>query len=457
MLKENFTFISEEKINNRKFFKYICSNNHEGLIRKDHWYTGVRCSKCSGNSKLTLEYLRSEFLKEGYNLLSTRYRNSSSILETTCPNGHLYKVSWNNWYSGYRCSTCSNRHKKSIQIIYDSVCSQGYSIISTDYLNNKDKLKLKCPKGHIYEVSWDNWNSKGSRCVECSTHGTSKQEIELYTFIKSIIDGVVLHDREIIAPYELDIVVPSKKIAIEYCGLFWHSERMGKHKLYHSNKDRLCNKAGYRLITVFEDELVNKKDVVFSMLKTILNPSLLTTIHAKNCSIEYIDYQEAKTFCENNDIHDYTLGITHTLGAFYEGDLVGVMSFSELHSNKCSVAELRTFCIKADHQIVGLFSKMIDVFLKTNDGFSTILSNVDCRWSSGSLYRTNGFKLIGKTKPNCWYFKNNYKKLHRVALREKGANRRSQQAQGWNRIWDCGSLKYMWEKETTVNDQASDC
>ncbi|NDB85961.1 MAG: tandem-95 repeat protein, partial [Alphaproteobacteria bacterium] len=61
-------------------------------------------------------------------------------------------------------------------------------------------------------------------------------------------------DKKIIAPYELDIVIPSKKLAIEYCGLFWHSEYNRPDPNYHANKLKLCGQQGYRLITIFEDE-----------------------------------------------------------------------------------------------------------------------------------------------------------------------------------------------------------
>lgn len=89
-----------------KKFNYICSKGHEGSTRLDHWRRGVRCSVCSGNKKLTLEYIKGEIESEGYTLISSVYVNSKSFLEVKCPEGHEYTVTYNNWSTGYRCSKC---------------------------------------------------------------------------------------------------------------------------------------------------------------------------------------------------------------------------------------------------------------------------------------------------------------------------------------------------------------
>lgn len=60
----------------------------------------------------------------------------------------------------------------------------------------------------------------------------------------SIAPGVIVHDRTVVSPQELDICVPSKRLAFEYDGLFWHSaanEKSFKQKLA---KTEACEKAG---------------------------------------------------------------------------------------------------------------------------------------------------------------------------------------------------------------------
>jgi len=85
----------------------------------------------------------------------------------------------------------------------------------------------------------------------------SKAEIDLYEFLVEQFpnDKWVHSDKSIINPYELDVVNIDKKIAIEYCGLYWHSEgSSGKKQNYHVGKYVKCKEAGYKLITVFESD-----------------------------------------------------------------------------------------------------------------------------------------------------------------------------------------------------------
>jgi DNA-directed RNA polymerase subunit RPC12/RpoP len=454
MEMEGYIFLGAEKISSRKKFKYICPNGHKHSIRKDHWINGSRCPYCEGNAKLTIEHIRSELNKEGYELLTTEYINSGSKLLTICPRGHNYSISWNNWSQGYRCSTCSNRVKKNQDIISNEIEKEGYSLLYNNYHNNKEKLIFKCPNNHEYEVSWSNWISRGSRCTKCSLSGTSIQENDLFAFVFSICGDAIRFDRKIINPYELDIVIPSKKVAIEYCGLYWHSEIMGKDRDYHVNKRKMCEDSGYLLITIFEDELINKRDIVFSRLKSILDNSLLNKIYARKCVISTIDSKESYDFCNDNHIQGYSVGTFISLGAFYNNELVGVMTLSKpsiakgYKSYSSKVLELSRFCTKLDCRVIGLFSKMLKFFNNTYGNY-TIFSYADCRWSSGNLYDRNGFKFVGVTKPNYWYFKQNNKRFHRFALRKTKDESKSttewdlRRAQGWNRIWDCGNLKFV--------------
>lgn len=452
--KEGYIF--KGRIEGTSKYKYVCPNGHEGSMRKDHWNRGVRCAKCAGNSKLTLEEVKLSIEKEGYKLLTSVYKNSKQLLTTICPEGHEFKISRNNWSQGYRCSVCSGRRKKSVDEIRDIVSKEGYQLISDEYVNNKSKIKLICPNGHEYEVSYDNWNNKNSRCPKCSDWGISKQEKELYSFIKSIRPDAVISDRSLIYPYELDIVIPSKKIAIEYCGLYWHSELMGKDRNYHLNKKELCNKLGYKLLIIFEDEFVSKKDVLFSMLSSILGSSKLNIIYGRECAIRQIDSKEASAFCNANHLQGYA-DSSVKLGAFSKDRLVAVMTFSKpplskgYNNCKEGVWELSRFCSLINYRIVDISSKMVRFFVR-NYNYNMIFSYVDYRWSDGNMYSTIGFSYCGKTKPNYWYFKNNKDRIHRFALRKSSTDSEHitewelRKTQGWNRIWDCGNLKYKLEK-----------
>jgi len=327
LLIDNYTCLSYDF--KTKKFKYLCPKGHKGSMRMDHWRRGIRCAKCAGNSPLTFEQVSQSFEKEGYTLISTSYINSSSLLKVQCPNNHTFTISWNNWSTGYRCPECSGRKKKSIIEIKEVFKKEGYSLLTTTYFNNKQLLECVCPNNHLFKISWDNFNSKNVRCPVCSLTGISRSELELRFFIESIYKSTIIYnDRTIIEPKELDIYLPELKIAIEYNGLFWHSVKNGKDKYYHRNKYDACLKKDITLITIFEDEWLTKKDICKSRLISLINSNLLIKLYARKCVIKEISTTTARLFCEENHLQGYGAGASIKLGAFYEGYLVAVMTFA---------------------------------------------------------------------------------------------------------------------------------
>lgn len=64
------------------------------------------------------------------------------------------------------------------------------------------------------------------------------------------------NNRTLIAPRELDIYIPSRELAIECNGVYWHSVNE-KPKKYHMNKYNACKEIGVKLISIWEDEDIN--------------------------------------------------------------------------------------------------------------------------------------------------------------------------------------------------------
>lgn len=452
-LSVGYVLLTEEYVNSRQKFEFMCDKGHKGSLRLDHLRRGVRCSECVGNKKLTLDQVRKSFELEGYTLLSKEYINSNEKLEYLCPKGHKGSINWNNWSSGNRCGVCFGTTKNNLFSIRDEVLKEGYTLYSTNYKNNKDKLHLICPEGHEYSVSWDNWSSKGSRCPVCQKSGKSLPEIELIEFIKGLGLEVESGTRSIISPYELDIFIPRKNIAIEYCGLYWHSELMGKDRNYHNNKLSMCNDNDIKLITIFEDEWVSKKNIVKSRLTNLLIDREINKIYARKCTIKEISNKEAKEFFCDNHLQGYSISSIR-LGLFYDEVLVSAMTFSKPSLSKGhksynqGVWELSRYCTKTDHLVVGGPSKLLTYFEK-NYEWNELFSYADLRWSTGGLYNKLRFNLVGTTKPNYWYFKNNKERIHRFALRKTKDEPKDRtewelrMKQNWNRIWDCGNLKYV--------------
>lgn len=318
------------------------------------------------------------------------------------------------------------------------------------------KLKLRCPHGHETIKKLTHFRSGNTGCGECCKQ-FSRAEKDIAEYIKSLGIDIIENDRTIISPLELDIVIPEKNIAIEYCGLYWHGETKGKDRNYHSNKLKKCNEKGYRLITIFEDEWVNKQDITKNRLKHILGLSG-DRIYARKCAIKEISPKIANGFINEHHIQGST-GSSIKLGLYNNGDLVSVMTFAKPSLSKGrkkfdNVYELSRFC--SSRHVVGGASKLLSYF-KKNYSWNEIFTFADLRWSEGNVYEKSGFILIGDTKPNYWYF--NINKLgmirkHRFNYRKDRLTElfgnvdmtttewEIMQKQNFDMIWDCGNLKF---------------
>ena len=317
--------------------------------------------------------------------------------------------------------------------------------------NTENTLPTETFKFRIREYS--------TPCSICADipENKSKQQNDIERFI-SIDLGIHLlsNDRTVISPYELDIYLPEMNIAIEYCGLYWHSEKQGKDQKYHIHKHNLCDQKNIRLITIFEDEWVQKPDVVKARLTNILKKNA-TKLMARKLTVKKITPKIANKFCNENHIQG--AGKTNfAYGLFDTDSLYAVMTFAKPNiakgSKNTTFFELNRFCVKLNHTIIGGASKLFSAFIKEIDP-DKIISYSDIRWNTGNLYKQLGFSQQSSTKPGYWYIKlNEVKRLHRFSLRKNKDDDPSltewenRQKQGWNRIWDCGNTKWEWNKKS---------
>jgi len=317
--------------------------------------------------------------------------------------------------------------------------------------------EFECKKcKHIFKTIW-NYAQQGKACPKCNINNQSKPEKEILEFIENF--GIITksNSKKIIPPKELDIYIPDMNIAFEYNGLYWHCESRLKDKNYHLNKVEKCEEKGIKLIQIFEDEWLFKKDIVLSRIKHIIGKNDSKKIYARKCNIKEISTNEKNKFLLKNHIQGIDISKIR-LGAFYNEELVSVMTFSKGSISKGTKAsdfiwELNRFCTDKEVIVLGAAGKLLKYF-KNNFEWEKIFSYADRRWSNGDLYNKLGFRLIRKTKPNYWYLKNG-KRIHRFTLRKSEQNNEKlpesiiRKKQGYEKIWDCGSLRFELENIDT--------
>ena len=292
-------------------------------------------------------------------------------------------------------------------------------------------------------------NNFGEVCRKCNNIlNGSYQENKLREFIESL--GVsTVNNKKILDGKEIDIFVPDYNIGVEYNGLYWHSEeRVGKQ--YHLEKTILAESKEIKLIHIFEDEWLEKPDIVKSRLKSLFGMSD-QRIFARKCKIQEISSKQANQFIKNNHIQG-TGRSNIKLGLYYNNQLVSVMTFLKGDLSKNIRGwELNRFCSIPDTNVVGAGSRLFNYFTKKYKP-ENIISFADRRWSNKDAFYTKlGFVQDSITVPNYWYFKpNEMRRYHRYGLRKPAESllieRELRYQEGWRRIYDCGSIKYIWRE-----------
>ena len=165
--KEDYILLTKIYENNKQKLDYICPNNNKHNINWSNWQQNKRCPCCAGLAKPTMEFVREQFEKEGYTLLTKKYRNSYQKLDYICPEGHKHSISWNKWQQKCRCPYCAGRKKLTIEFIREEFKKENYTLLTKYYKDAKQKLDYICPNGHKHIICWNDWQ-QGCRCPRCA-------------------------------------------------------------------------------------------------------------------------------------------------------------------------------------------------------------------------------------------------------------------------------------------------
>lgn len=325
-----------------------------------------------------------------------------------------------------------------------------------EFLDKKatDSFQFRCNKcGKEFQSIWDNGCLKTT--CECYYHpSASLEEKAISTFIKEKLNyDVIERSKKIIYPLELDIFVPKKNFAIEFNGLFWHSEENGKNSSYHLHKTKECEKQGIQLIHVFEDEWIYKEDIVKSRIENLLG-IYDNKCFARQCEVKNVQKKEAFDFQIDNHIQG-AVNSKVNFGLYFKDELVSLMTFSKPRFDKKHEWELVRFCNKLGWHIPGAASKLLTHFERKYKP-KNIVSYADRRWSRGNLYKQLGFELDHISNPDYFYIKDHsgiresrvkYQKHKLSKLLENfdpsKTESENMSANGYYRIWDCGNLVFV--------------
>jgi hypothetical protein len=249
-------------------------------------------------------------------------------------------------------------------------------------------LHAKCGREFVDDVM------ETPRCPYC--YG-SRCEGDYLRFVEGLGFEVKARVRSIIKNprtgkgLELDIVIPSKKIAFEYNGVFWH----GGIKHYHQMKTRLCAEAGWSLYHIWEHQ---PQEMVQSRILNVLG--MQHSVGARTTVVEEIDTSEAAKFFLTNHLHG-DAACSYAWGLRRDGELLAALGMRK-HPEGWEVAR---FCSRRDLRVVGGFTRLLKASSIRCTG--TLISFADRDWSplaENTVYYRSGFTCDGDSGPMLSYY-----------------------------------------------------
>lgn len=446
--------------NNKTKVTIICKTHGKFDQFPNSHLKGNGCPKCHLDST---RKTTDEFINQAIEIHGNKYDYSKSIylgalhkVTIICPkHGEFSQIASDHINGKKGCLKChiENKTKNKNDFIKESkiIHDNKYDYSLTDYVSNMNKVKITCPEHGIFTQRPYQHTVKKHGCPQCPTI-ISKPHQEIIDYIKSIYDDndIIINDRKTIQNIELDIYIPSIKLAIEYNGTFWHSynrKESQQERNKHAYKTNLCDNKGINLFQIWEYDWLFKNDLIKSMISGKL--SLNNRIYARKCTVANIDTKAYRNFLQENHLQGYT-NCHIKYGLYHDKELVCVIGFSK---HKSYEWELSRFASKRFTNVIGGAGKLLNEFIKNCDPKS-IFSYASRDHSNGNMYKSLGFITTGVTKPGYFYTKNlkvfsrqQFQK-HKLPVKLNKFNKNISESDnmfnnGYRRIWNSGNLKYI--------------
>ena len=501
---DKYDYSLAEYTGSNSLLKIICNTCNEIFEQKPvnhlHKNKPTGCPKCGldkiRSSILSKKLSKEEFVERAKEIHGDNYdyslvefsslKDKVKIICNTCneifeqiAGNHIRKV------NPCKCLKCAiqNVTKTNEEFLQQTkeVHGDKYTYLEP-YTRNIDKIKILCnkcnnefvqrPKSHINEKQG---------CPTCNTPGSLLEEI-----ISKILDKTnIPYERRVRGllsrpRLELDLYVPSFKLAIECHGNYWHSEIIKDHtKAMNHMKDKfnLCNDKEITLLQFYEDEIRNKPELIESMINYKLN--IGNKIYARNTDKFFFKYSDLskedikiiEEFFNKNHIQGickYNSGVL--LLEKNTDNIVSIMLFNNVTSKRGVKAsseevELVRFC--SNRIVIGGASKLFKYYLEMNPLVNKVISYSDNRISQGNLYNTLNFKIDSYVSPSYFYIHefNNYSldRYHKSKFKKENQKKmfkdnydsnlteyENAKNNDYYRIWDAGKIKWIYIKKQNI-------
>lgn len=160
--------------------------------------------------RLSYETVKAKFNDRGYELISTEYVNSGTKLDYLCKVHGKQSISYDNLRGGYECPECAGNIKHTYEFIKDEFSKLGYKLVSTEYNGAHEKLDYLCKTHGIQSISYANL-SQGKRCMQCYLDNNTGENSGNW---RGGITDVQRYLRQYISPWKADTIKEHQGLCI---------------------------------------------------------------------------------------------------------------------------------------------------------------------------------------------------------------------------------------------------
>lgn len=477
---DRYSYTFPKQFNGKTKIRIACKL-HGNFLQSmyGHVTYGYGCPKCGYESngkkfkKSTEDWIsefnrvhksRYDYSKQKENFLAQDY------IKIECPDHGVFEQQAYNHLAGHGCPECKYEAQGNLQTIpkdewlkrFNDIHGDSYSYRFPKNMQGNKKVKVRCSK-HGWFIQSRESHAYGRGCPKCSNGKPSVVENSVATFIEELGFELTRNKRFIKSDVtgrkqEIDIYVPEKKLAIEVCGLYWHSTLNGKrHRKYHQDKMTKCKELDIKLLTIWDREWIDddSRSITKSRIRNALGCNEMI-VYARKCKIVKVGNKlTSKFLTKHHSQHDCKSSVRY--GLVHSNKLVAVMTFSKARYTKDHEWEMIRFATKSNMSVVGGASKLFVHFIKRFNPES-VVSYCNLRWGNGNLYSQLGFELVKIGLPTPWYTLDYINLIHRSTLMKHKLDRLLDNfdpnltqdenlfQNGYDQVYDCGQSTYRWTK-----------
>lgn len=459
-----------------RFINYSCTEHGAVSQQLAAHLRGQGCPTCAVEARKYDfdDYVRrcNEVHSSRYSYLEISYQGAATVVYTCQHHGRVEQLAADH-LRGSGCRECARQLVGTSNANSVEVWKAKFTAAHGELYSNYDIVRDS--RAHVYyecaahgAVLQDaTAHASGVGCPKCATGVMgNKHTGEIAAFLRGLGVHVVEESSLTGARKRWDVVVPDHKIAIEFDGVYYHSERFKPNKSAMLDRATEAASVGFRQLNVWEDEWYEKRNIVERLIASACGVSNEPAVYARKTVVVQVTTEDAVKFMECNHIQGFTAGAKY-LGLVHGDTLVACMVYSYKAAGRSTrrvddcvdIQRYATSC-----KVVGGFQKLLNQILK-DEAIKTVISYSDPRLFSGGMYAKAGFIAGPEGKPDYCYVKNS-SRIHKRARQKSWFQNRAgvlydpdltehelATLNGYHRLWFRGKVKWTWSRPPVSTSQ----